>query len=278
MVPQEAMPGIMYGDSLPNHNELDAVASGYVDAIAKGKLKKLSPVWKNGVCAIYDTYLGKCPEQFTYKGKTYTPRTFADEVLGLNMDDYVSLTSYTHHPFYKQFSIEVQDNWRNALSYNLPIDELMAVMENAINNGYTFAWGADVSEQGFTRNGVAVCPDVEKGAELTGSDMAHWLGLSPADKRKELTAKPLPEITVTQEMRQEAFDNWETTDDHGMVIYGIAKDQNGKEYFMVKNSWGTEGKYKGIWYASKTFVAYKTMNILVHKKAIPADIAKKLGL
>ena len=267
MVPQEAMPGIMYGDSLPNHNELDAVASGYVDAIAKGKLKKLSPVWKNGVCAIYDTYLGKCPEQFTYKGKTYTPRTFADEVLGLNMDDYVSLTSYTHHPFYKQFSIEVQDNWRNALSYNLPIDELMAVMENAINNGYTFAWGADVSEQGFTRNGVAVCPDVEKGAELTGSDMAHWLGLSPADKRKELTAKPLPEITVTQEMRQEAFDNWETTD-----------DQNGKEYFMVKNSWGTEGKYKGIWYASKTFVAYKTMNILVHKKAIPADIAKKLGL
>ena len=243
MVPQEAMPGIMYGEELPVHNELDAVAEGYVNAIAKGKLTKLTPVWKNGVRAIYDTYLGECPEQFTYNGKTYTPRTFADEALGLNMDDYVSLTSFTHHPFYTQFSIEVQDNWRNALSYNLPIDELMAVMENAINTGYTFAWGADVSEQGFTRDGVAVYPDSEKGAELTGSDMAHWLGLSQADKRKELTSKPLPEITVTQEMRQIAFDNWETTDDHGMLIYGIAKDQNGKEYFMVKNSWGTEGKF-----------------------------------
>ena len=194
------------------------------------------------------------------------------------MDDYVSLTSFTHHPFYTQFNIEVQDNWRNALSYNLPIDELMAVMDNAIENGYTFAWGADVSEDGFTRDGIAVCPDVENGAELTGSDMAHWLGLSKADQRKELTAKPLPEINVTQEMRQEAFDNWETTDDHGMLIYGMAKDQNGKEYYMVKNSWGFSGKYKGIWYASKAFAKYKTLNILVHKDAVPADIAKKIGL
>ena len=267
MIPQEAMPGIMYGDSLPVHNELDAVAAGYVNAIAKGNLKKLTSVWKNGLSAIYDTYLGVCPKEFTYKGKTYTPRTFADEALGLNMDDYISLTSFTHHPFYTQFNVEVQDNWRNAMSYNLPIDELMAVMDNAINNGYTFAWGSDVSEQGFTRDGIAVCPDAEKGAELTGSDMARWLGMSQQDKRKELTAKPLPEITVTQEMRQEGFDNWETTDDHGMVIYGI-----------VKNSWGEEGKYKGIWYASKAFVAYKTINILVHKDAIPAEIAKKLGL
>ncbi len=278
MVPQEAMPGIMYGDSLPNHSELDAVAGAYVEAIGKGNHKKLSSVWKKGVTAIYDNYLGACPTEFTYKGKKYTPRTFADEALDLNMDDYVSLTSYTHHPFYTQFNIEVQDNWRNALSYNLPIEELMAVMDNAVKTGYTFAWGADVSEQGFTRDGIAVYPDAEKGAELTGSDMAHWLGKSASDKRKELTSKPLPEITVTQEMRQEAFDNWETTDDHGMLIYGIAKDQNGKEYFMVKNSWGTEGKYKGIWYASKAFAAYKTMNILVHKDAIPADIAKKLSL
>ena len=278
MVPQEAMPGIAYGDSLPNHNELDAVAGAYVEAIGKGKQSKLSPVWKNGVSAIYDTYLGACPQEFTYKGKTYTPKTFANEVLGLNMKDYVSLTSFTHHPFYTQFNVEVQDNWRNALSYNLPIGELMAVMDNAVKNGYTFAWGADVSEQGFTRDGIAVYPDAEKGAELTGSDMARWLGLSQSDKRKELTSKPLPEITVTQEMRQQAFDNWETTDDHGMLIYGIAKDQNGKEYFMVKNSWGESGKYKGIWYASKAFAAYKTINILVHKDAIPADIAKKLGL
>ena len=212
MVPQDAMPGIAYGDSLPNHNELDAVAGAYVEAIGKGKQSKLSPVWKNGVSAIYDTYLGACPQEFTYKGKTYTPKTFANEVLGLNMKDYVSLTSFTHHPFYTQFNVEVQDNWRNALSYNLPIDELMAVMDNAVKNGYTFAWGADVSEQGFTRDGIAVYPDAEKGAELTGSDMARWLGLSQSDKRKELTSKPLPEITVTQEMRQQAFDNWETTE------------------------------------------------------------------
>ncbi len=278
LVPQDAMPGIMYGDSLPVHNELDAVAGAYVEAIGKGKFSKLTPVWKEGLRSIYDTYLGECPKEFTYKGKTYTPRTFADEVLKLNMDDYISLTSYTHHPFYTQFNVEVQDNWRNALSYNLPIEELMEVMDNAVRKGYTFAWGSDVSEQGFTRDGIAVFPDASKGAELTGSDMAHWLGLSAADKRKELTSKPLPEVTVTQEMRQTAFDNWETTDDHGMLIYGLAKDQNGKEYFMVKNSWGEAGKYKGIWYASKAFVAYKTMNILVHKDAIPSKIAKKLGL
>ncbi|WP_300790803.1 C1 family peptidase [uncultured Bacteroides sp.] len=278
LVPQDAMPGIMYGDSLPVHNELDAVAGAYVQAIGKGKFSKLTPVWKEGLRSIYDTYLGECPKEFTYNGKTYTPRTFADEVLKLNMDDYISLTSYTHHPFYTQFNVEVQDNWRNALSYNLPIEELMEVMDNAVRKGYTFAWGSDVSEQGFTRDGIAVFPDASKGAELTGSDMAHWLGLSAADKRKELTSKPLPEVNVTQEMRQKAFDNWETTDDHGMLIYGLAKDQNGKEYFMVKNSWGEAGKYKGIWYASKAFVAYKTMNILVHKDAIPSKIAKKLGL
>ena len=258
LVPQDAMPGIMYGDSLPVH-------------------KKLTPVWKKGLCAIYDTYLGQCPEKFTYKGKEYTPMTFAQS-LGLNPDDYVSLTSYTHHPFYSQFAIEIQDNWRNGLSYNLPLDEFMAVMDNAVKNGYTFAWGSDVSEEGFTRDGIAVVPDAAKGAELTGSDMARWTGMTAADKRKELTSKPLPEMKITQEMRQTAFDNWETTDDHGMIIYGIAKDQNGKEYFMVKNSWGTNNKYKGTWYASKAFVAYKTMNILVHKDALPKDIAKKLGI
>ena len=277
LVPQDAMPGIMYGEKLPVHNELDAVAGGYVNAIAKGHLRKLSPVWKQGLSAIYDTYLGQCPETFTYEGKEYTPQSFA-AMLGLNPDDYVSLTSYTHHPFYEKMNIEIQDNWRNGLSYNLPIDELMAVMDNAIQTGYTFAWGSDVSEQGFTRNGIAVIPDAEKAAELSGSDMARWTGMKPQSNREELTSKPQPEVTVTQEMRQEAFDNWETTDDHGMLIYGIAKDQTGKEYFMVKNSWGTDSKYKGIWYASKAFVAYKTMNILVHKNALPKDIAKKLRI
>ena len=277
IVPQEVMPGIMYGDTLPVHNELDAVASGYINAIAKGKLSKLTPVWKNGLAAIYDTDLGKCPENFTYKGKEYTPKTFA-ESLGLNPDDYVSLTSNTPHPFDSPVAIEIQANWRNGLSYNLPIDEFMAVMDNAVKKGYTFAWGSDVSEQGFTRDGIAVMPDINKESELSGSDMARWTGLTTANKRQIMTTKPHPEINVTQEMRQVAFDNWETTDDHGMVIYGIAKDQNGKEYFMVKNSWGKSGKYNGIWYASKAFVAYKTMNILVHKDALPKEIAKKLGI
>ena len=275
LVPQEAMNGIMYGDTLPVHNELDAVAEAYVNAIAKGKLTKLTPVWMNGLNAIYDTYLGKCPEKFSYKGKEYTPLTFAKS-LGLNADDYVSLTSYTHHPFYKKLAIEIQDNWRNAESWNLPIDEFMTVIDNAVNNGYTVAWGSDVSEDGFTRDGIAVVPQMNR-TDLTGSDMARWTGLTMADKRKELTSKPMPEMDITQEMRQKAFNNWETTDDHGMLIYGMAKDQNGKEYYMVKNSWGTNNKYKGTWYASKAFVKYKTMNILVHKDALPKEIAKKLG-
>lgn len=276
MVPQEAMPGIMYGDTLPVHNELDAVAGAYASAIAKSGSKKLSPVWKQGLSAIYDTYLGQCPEKFSYKGKEYTPQTFAT-ALGLNPDDYVSLTSFTHHPFYSQMNIEIQDNWRNGLSWNLPLDEFTAVIDNAVKNGYTVAWGSDVSEDGFTRDGIAVMPDATRGAELTGSDMARWTGMKAEDKRKELTSKPMPEITVTQEMRQDGFDNWQTTDDHGMLIYGIAKDQTGKEYFMVKNSWGTNSKYKGSWYASKPFVAYKTINVLVHKNAVPKDILNKIG-
>jgi aminopeptidase C len=217
------------------------------------------------------------PEKFTHNGKEYTPQTYMKS-LGLDMNDYISLTSYTHHPFYEQFVIEVQDNWRWGLSYNLPLDEFMETMDYAVKNGFTFAWGSDVSETGFTRDGIAVFPDAEKATDLSGSDMARWTGLSATDKRRELTSRPMPEVTVTQEMRQKAYDNWETTDDHGMLIYGIAKDQTGKEYFMVKNSWGPSGKYNGIWYASKAFVAYKTMNILIHKDAVPKKIAKKLGL
>ncbi len=276
LVPQEAMEGIMYGDTAHVHKELDAVAEGYVNAIAKGNYSKLTPVWKEGLIGIYDNYLGACPNQFTYGGKEYTPPSFAEE-LGLIADDYISLTSYTHHPFYTPFALEIQDNWRNGLSWNLPIDEFMEVFDYAIEKGYTIAWGSDVSELGFTRNGIAVLPEMDR-TDLTGSDMARWTGLSSSDKREELTTKPGPEKEVTQEMRQIAYDNWETTDDHGMLIYGIAKDQTGKEYFMVKNSWGTNNKYNGTWYASKAFVKYKTMNILLHKEAIPKKIAKKIGL
>ncbi len=273
IVPQEAMNGIMYGDTLPVHNELDAVAEGYVRGLLK--LKKLTNIWQKGLSAVYSTYLGECPETFDYKGKNYTPKSFV-EMLGLPLDDYVSITSFTHYPFYSQFVIEVPDNWRLSQSYNVPIKELIAIMDNAIEQGYTLAWGADVSETGFTRNGIGVMPDADRGAEITGSDMARWTGLSKDEKRKELTQKPLPEIEVTQAMRQTAYDNWETTDDHGMLIYGIATDQNGKEYYMVKNSWGTDNKYKGTWYVSKAFAAYKTMNILINRNAIPKSISKKL--
>lgn len=278
IVPQEAMPGIMYGDTLPVHSELDAVAGGYVKALVNSRLKKLTKVWKDGLSGIYDAYLGKCPEQFVYNGVSYTPRSFAD-MLGLNPDDYVTITSYTHHPFYTQFPLEVPDNWRLDMMYNVPLEDLMAIIDNAIDKGYTMAWGADVSEIGFTRDGIGVVPDADKGADLTGSDAARWLKLSAEDKCKELTAKPLPEKQITQELRQEAYDNWETTDDHGMQIYGTAKDQNGKLYYLVKNSWGTQrSKYNGTWYISRAFMEYKTNDILVHKDAIPKDIRKKLGI
>ena len=278
LVPQDAMPGIRYGDTLPNHTEVDAICKGFLNGITGGKVKKLSPVWREAFQAIWDTYLGKCPESFEYNGKTYTPLSFK-EWLGLKESDYVSLTSYTHHPFYERFALEVPDNWRMDQMYNIPMDEMMQVIDNAIKNGYTLAWGADISETGFTRKGVGVMPDADHGAVITGSDAAKWLGLSADDKRKELTKKPLPEIEVTQEMRQKAYDNWETTDDHGMQIFGIAKDQNGKEYYMIKNSWGTaKSDYKGIWYVSRAFMAYKTNNIVVHKDALPKDIKKKLGI
>ena len=276
IVPQDAMPGIRYGEMLPVHNELDAVAGAYVNAIAKGAMKKLTPVWKEGLSGIYDAYLGECPEKFTYKGKEYTPKSFAAE-LGLNMDDYVSIGACLHHPLYEKFVIEVQDNWRWGQSYNVTIEDMLAIIDNAVNNGYPVAWGSDVSETGFTRQGIAVAVD-DSGSDLSGSDAARWVGMSKEDKRKELTSKPMPELDVTPEMRQTAYDNWESTDDHGMLIYGIAEDQNGKPYYMVKNSWGTNNTYKGTWYASKAFVSYKTINILVHKDAIPAEILKKIKL
>ena len=279
IVPQEAMPvpGSLYGAETINHGEVSAIAEAVVEAIAKGKQKTVTPVWKKALCSIYDAYLGECPETFTYEGKEYTPKSYM-ESLGLNIDDYVNLTSYTHHPFYEPFVLEIQDNWRWDVSYNLPLEELMETLDYALNEGYTVAWGSDVSESGFTRNGIAVMPDVKAEADMTGSDRDHWLGLTPSQRSNEALEKPCPEMTITQEMRQKAYDNWETTDDHGMLIYGIAKDQNGAPYYLVKNSWGNSGKYDGIWYASKSFVAYKTMDLMLHKKAIPAKIRKKLGL
>lgn len=282
LVPEAEMrPGVMYGKELSVHNELSAVSDAVVAAIAKGKHRSLQvspdgqPLWKKAITAVHDIYLGERPEKFTYDGKEYTPKSFY-ESLGLKAEDYISLTSYTHHPFYKPFVLEIQDNWRWAQSYNLPIDEFMQVFDNAIMEGYTIAWGSDVSETGFGRDGKAVMPDDAKKTDLEGSDMAKWLKLSEEEKKN--TPKPSTEKWCTQEERQIAYDNWQTTDDHGMQIYGIAKDKDGVEYYMVKNSWGEAGKYKGIWYASKAFARYKTMNIVVHKDALPKDIRKKLGI
>jgi len=279
--PEGAMPfpGSLYGDSLNNFNEFFCVLEPYVNAIAKSDAKKLSGAWKVGMQGILDAYLGKCPEKFTYEGKEYTPQSFVKS-LGLNLDDYVSITSYTHHPFYTAFPVEVQDNWRFPLSYNVPMDEMMQIIDNAIAEGYTVAWGGDVSEDGFTRQGLAYAIDSKATQSLAGSDMAKWLKLDKKAKTNIIDSLgcKVPEITATQELRQERYDNWELTDDHGMQIYGVAKDQNGKEYYMVKNSWGETGEYKGTWYMTKTFIAANTMDYLINKNAIPAEIRKKLGI
>lgn len=279
-VPESVMNGLQYGEDQHVHGELESLAISYVNTVIKNPNGKLSPVWKKGFDGIIDSYLGEIPEKFTYNGKEYTPKSFGEE-LGLNIDDYISLTSYTHHPFYTAFPIEVQDNWRWDLSYNLPLDELMQVMDNAINTGYSIAWASDVSEKGFTRNGVAVAADVAA-FETSGSDQDKWVGLSRSEKdaeiRKMIERPGCKELTITQEMRQKDYDNYQTTDDHGMLIYGIAKDQTGKKFYMVKNSWGTDNKYKGTWYASEPFIAYKTMTIVVHKDALPKAIKTKLGI
>ena len=286
LVPEECMrPGVMYGDTLSDHTELSALTDNMVKAIAKGDLKKLQSdkdgnlLCKKAIAAVHQIYLGVPPTKFTYKGKEYTPKSFYEST-GLDNEEYISLTSFTHHPFYEPFVIEIQDNWRLSQSYNLPIDELMEVFDYALDNGYTIAWGSDVSERGFNRYGLAVMPDVKAAREM-GSDMAHWLNMSASEQRaamEKLYTTPQPQKICTQEERQLAYDNFQTTDDHGMLIFGKAKDQLGNDFYMVKNSWGEAGSYKGIWYASKAFARYKTMNIIVNKKAVPAEILKKLGL
>ena len=276
IVPQEAMPGFNYGTDKPEHNELDAALKGYVTAIAKNPNKKLTTAWLNGFDGIVEAYFGEYPETFTVAGAEYTPESYRD-YLGINYDDYVNISSFTHHPFYEPFIIEVCDNWRWDSAYNLPMDEMMEVMYNAIEKGYTIAWGSDVSEKGFTRDGLAVMP-VEKKKAVAGSDQERWVGKAADAPKEEVKAELPEEMVITQEMRQEGYDRKTTTDDHGMHIYGLAKDQNGTNYFMVKNSWGETGKYKGVWYASDAFVRYKTLNIVVHKDALPKHIAKKLGI
>jgi bleomycin hydrolase len=267
-MPQEAYSGLNYGTDVNKHGELETALKAYLDAIIQNKNGQLSTAWESGFTAILDAYLGAVPEEFDWNGKKYTPRSFADDVIGLNPDDYVTLTSFTHHPFYEPFILELPDNWMWSEAYNLPIDEFMGELDNALNNGYSVAWATDVSEKGFSvRNGLAVMPAKD------------WREMS-AEEQKQVFNGPHEELEVTQEMRQVGFDNYSTQDDHGMQITGIVTDQTGARYYITKNSWGDiSNPYKeGYVYASEAFVKYKTISFLVHKDALTKATKKKLYL
>ena len=279
MLPEVAYTVLNYGEEKHNHGELAAVLTSYLNEIVKNPNKKLSTAWLNGYIGILDAYLGKVPETFTYDGKQYTPRSFAD-MLGLNMNDLVAVSSFTHHPFYKPFVLEVPDNWCNGQYYNVPLEEMMEIVDNAIDEGYTVLWAADVSEKGFKwYEGVALLPKVDRNKERTGTELARWVKLRSSEKEDELYdfKGPVEEVEATQDIRQKGFDNYETTDDHGMVIVGKAVDQKGNKYFKVKNSWDTDQVYNGYFYVSETYFKLKTMGIMINKKAIPTSITKKLG-
>lgn len=279
IVPQDVYSGMQYGTELPEQAELDAVLKGYADAVVRKPNKVLSTAWKKGFDAILQAYLGEWQTNFTVNGKGYTPETYRDEVVGIDFNDYVNICSFQENPWWEQCPIEVCDNWRNFSGYNVPMEDMIRIMYNALDHGYTVCWGGDVSEKGFTRNGIGVLPKPKKEEKpKAGSDQEHWVG---KDNSKEETPEVVEipeEVEVSDSLRQSAYDRKITTDDHGMHIYGYAKDQNGTKYFMVKNSWGETGKYKGIWYMSETFMAYKTLNFVVHKDALPKDIRKKLNI
>ena len=278
-VPEEVYSGLNYGETKHSHYEMADGMKGYLDGIIGGN-RKLTDAWLRGFTAILDAYLGVPPEQFTYNGKTYTPQSFA-KAYGLAPEEFVNITSYTHHPFYTSFPLEVPDNWRWVTSFNVPMDELKAVVDNAIENGYTVGWAADVSEPTFKwREGYAVLPAEKTEADMSEAEVAKWSKLSEKE-RKEMANEikgPVKEKTVTQESRQKAFDNRETTDDHAMVIMGIAEDQDGNRYYKVKNSWDTNQVYDGFIYVSEPYFLEKTLDVHVNRNAVPKDIRKKLGL
>ncbi len=277
LMPEEAYTGVTFGEKLPVHGEMDAVLKGYVDAVVKNKNRKITPIWIEGFDAVLDAYLGEIPAKFNYKGMEYTPKSFAEN-LGINPDDYINITSFTHHPFYSSFVFEGADNWSLGIVYNVPMNEMMQVINNAIDNGYSIGWGSDVSEKGFAfRKGVAVVPDTEI-KNMDNAEITKWEKMSRKEKAAFGTEYPVKEKEITQEMRQVDFDNYTTTEDHMMHMTGTAKDQNGTKYYLIKNSWGTDlNNHKGYFYASETFVKYKTVSILVNKNAVPKEILKKLG-
>ncbi len=280
MMPESAYDGLEYGEEKHDHGELAAVLTAYLNEIVKNPNKKLSTAWLKGYIGILDAYLGEVPETFEYDGKTYTPRSFADE-LGLDMNDYLPVTSFTHHEFYKPFVLEVPDNWDHGLYYNVPMEELLQIVDNAIDKGYTVLWAADVSEKGFKwYDGVALMPKVDRKKSMEGTELDRWVKLKDSEKEDKMYdfKGPVEEITVTQESRQKGFDNYETTDDHGMVIVGKAVDQKGNKYFKVKNSWDSEQVYDGYFYISMPYFLAKTMSIMVNKDGVPAGILQKLDL
>ena len=276
LVPNSVMPGLNYGETGHVHGELTGVLRGYVNAVADNPNRKLSTAWVRGLNNVIASYLGEIPQKFTVDGKEFTPKSYV-ESLNLNPDDYIAFTSFTHHPFYGKFALEVPDNWRFTQYYNIPLEEMMEIMDYAIENGYTVGWTSDMSEKSWGENGLAIVPDVQANREA-GSDEARWIGATKEEQNAMLYNLNAPgkEKVITQQMRQEAYDNKETTDDHAMHMYGIAKDQNGTKYYMIKNSWGEFGDYKGHNYISEAYVKYKTMNILVNKAAVPAYILNKL--
>lgn len=281
VVPESVYDGLKYGEDKHVHGEMDRVLREYVDAVVENKNRKLSTAWHDAFTQILDTYLGEIPQKFEYEGRTYTPLSFADNYVGLNMNDYVEITSFTHHPFYSKFILEIPDNWSWDEMYNVPLNDLEEIIDYSLENGFTIAWASDVSEKGFAtgNKGIAVLPAAPE-KDMSDAEISRWEALPERERENELykLEKPVPELDVTQEMRQIAFDNFQTTDDHGMHIIGKAKDSRGKTFYKVKNSWGDYNMHNGYFYASKPYVSYKTMCIMVHKDAIPPGIREKLNL
>jgi len=280
VIPEEAYKGLEYGEEKHVHGELDAALRAYLNAVVAKPNKKISTAWRKGVEGLLDAYLGKVPETFEVNGKRYTPKSYAAS-LKFDVDNYIPLTSFTHHPFYEWFAVEVPDNWQWSAYGNLPLDEFKAVVDNSLAKGMPVLWAADVSEGGFKWNdGVALMPKGKNESDMDGTELSRWVKLSDkerADKKFDFKG-PVEEITVTQELRQEMFDSQETTDDHAMEIIGTAVDQNGNKYYKVKNSWDTNQIYDGFFYVSEPYFLSKTVSILVHKDAIDKDTAKKLKI